>query len=57
MKVPRDWISRNFLRIRHVKKMEFDFFFGGKTNLVFELPNSGQKSNATFPKNRIQLEI
>ena len=45
-----DWISRNVLRIRQVKKIEFDYYFGGKTNLVFELTNSGQKSNAIFPK-------
>ena len=57
MKVPRDWISGNFLRIRQVKKIEFDFYSGTKTNLVFELPNFSQKSNATFPKNRIRLEI
>ena len=56
-KVPRDWISRNFLRIRQVKKIEFDFYFGGKTNLIFELQNSCKKSNATFLKNRIGLEI
>ena len=31
-KVPRDRISRNFLRIRQVKKIEFDFYFGGRTN-------------------------
>ena len=57
MKVPQDWISRNFLNIQQVKKMEFDIYFGSKTNLVFELPNSGQKSNATFPEDRIRLEI
>ena len=56
-KVPRDWISRNFLRIRQVKKIEFNFYFGGKTNLVFELSNSYKKSNATFPKNHMRLEI
>ena len=38
-------------------KKELDFYFGGKTNLVFELLNSCQKSNTTFPKNRIRLEI
>ena len=36
MKVPRDWISGSLLRIQQVKKMEFVFYFGGKTSLVFE---------------------
>ena len=40
-----------FRRIRHVNLLIFDFKFATKKNLVFELPNSGQTSNASFSEN------
>ena len=40
-----------FRRIRHVHLLIFDFKFRAIKTLVFEFPNSGQTSNASFSEN------